>query len=73
VKIADYIVEAVKKQHNGLDLSITANPRAYARILKEAKKVKEVLSANPETRINVSAINAFRSTHSMNTDREFDS
>jgi len=55
LRIADYIVEDVKAK-KGYDVSRQGNKRAFAKILKESLKVKEVLSANIETGIGIEGL-----------------
>lgn len=59
-KLATHFVNLVKKQHK-IDVSFERNPKAFARLLKEAQKIKEVLSANPETRVTVFYLSFFLS------------
>jgi len=51
LRIAKYIVDDVM-QKKGLDVSESGNRRAFAKVLKEAAKTKEVFSANTETGIS---------------------
>ncbi|XP_046851747.1 hypoxia up-regulated protein 1-like [Xenia sp. Carnegie-2017] len=46
-RIRDLLVELFMEQHKGLDP--TTSPRSMNKFLKEAKRVKQVLSANTET------------------------
>ncbi|PRP81434.1 hypothetical protein PROFUN_10964 [Planoprotostelium fungivorum] len=54
-RIADHIVRDVKTKKN-LDVSPSGNKRAFAKILKESIKIKEVLSANIETGISIEGL-----------------
>jgi molecular chaperone DnaK (HSP70) len=51
-RLAQYFVDVIK-QKNHLDLGPNSNPRAFARILKESQRTKEILSANSEARVMV--------------------
>ncbi|CAB4005469.1 hypoxia up-regulated 1-like, partial [Paramuricea clavata] len=46
-RIRDHLVKLFMEKHKGLDP--TTSPRAMSKFLKEAKRVKQVLSANTET------------------------
>uniref|UniRef100_A0A915MBP8 Hypoxia up-regulated protein 1 n=1 Tax=Meloidogyne javanica TaxID=6303 RepID=A0A915MBP8_MELJA len=49
LKVRDYLIQQFRKQHSNLKDDIAENPQAMAKLLKEAGKVKQVLSANTET------------------------
>ncbi|KAI3413288.1 hypothetical protein GPALN_010786 [Globodera pallida] len=48
LRLRDHLVKAFKQQYPKLEGDITKNPQAMAKLLKEADRVKQVLSANPE-------------------------
>ncbi|CAK5078798.1 unnamed protein product [Meloidogyne enterolobii] len=56
LKVRDYLIEQFRKQHSNLKDDIAENPQAMAKLLKEAGKVKQVLSANTETFAQIESV-----------------
>lgn len=56
LKVRDYLVEQFREQHSNLKDDIAENPQAMAKMLKEAGKVKQVLSANTETFAQIESV-----------------
>lgn len=49
LKLRELLIDAFRKQHPRTDGDITSSPQAMAKLLREADRVKQVLSANAET------------------------
>ncbi|KAL3070006.1 hypothetical protein niasHS_017295 [Heterodera schachtii] len=56
LRLRDHLVKEFKKQNASLGADITANPQAMAKLLKEADRVKQVLSANAEAFAQVECV-----------------
>uniref|UniRef100_A0A914I6H6 Hypoxia up-regulated protein 1 n=1 Tax=Globodera rostochiensis TaxID=31243 RepID=A0A914I6H6_GLORO len=56
LRLREHLVKAFKQQYPKLEGDITKNPQAMAKLLKEADRVKQVLSANPENFAHVESV-----------------
>lgn len=53
MRLRDYLVKSFKEQNKKLKKDITQNPRAMAKLLKESRRVRQVLSANSEHKAQI--------------------
>merc|ERR1712042_245307 len=49
----DHLAKGFKAKYSTLKTDITANPRAMAKLLKEAKRARQILSANTEAKAQI--------------------
>jgi len=49
MRLRDYLVKGFKEKYSTLKSDITQNPRAMAKLLKEARRVRQILSPNADT------------------------
>lgn len=53
MRLRDHLVKSFKEKNSNLKQDITQNPRAMAKLLKEARRVRQVLSANTEHKAQI--------------------
>jgi len=53
MRMRDHLVKGFKEANSKLKKDITQNPRAMAKMLKEAKRVRQVLSANTDAKSQI--------------------
>merc|ERR1712193_293481 len=53
MRMRDHLVKGFKDKYPKLKKDITQNPRAMAKLLKEAKRVRQILSPNTETNAQI--------------------
>jgi len=53
LKLADLLADSFDKKHG---LKVREDPRAYAKLLRQAEKVKRTLSANEDTIVSIAAL-----------------
>eukprot|EP01117_Protostelium_nocturnum_P005009 TRINITY_DN1810_c0_g1_i1.p1 TRINITY_DN1810_c0_g1~~TRINITY_DN1810_c0_g1_i1.p1 ORF type:complete len:923 (-),score=444.06 TRINITY_DN1810_c0_g1_i1:147-2915(-) len=70
LKIAEFIAKDVEKKHK---VDVRSNKKAWTKILKEAQKTKEVLSANQETYIGIEGLTSDIDYKGKITRQEFES
>jgi len=53
MRMRDHLVTGFKEKYSSLKSDITKNPRAMAKLLKEARRVRQILSPNTETKAQI--------------------